>query len=85
MRGVFDVRGTAARADFWYYKLEIRADSAQVYNFLSDSNGQVINNTLGSVDSGLFSSGLYWLKLSVVDISGGIAEGATCTIPIFID
>lgn len=84
--GMFSVTGTATYNDaFGYYLLEIRADNAVVYNFYSRSDAPVMGDILGQLDASLFSSGVYWLRLLVVDNTGNIRADATCVIPIVID
>ncbi len=85
LRAPFEVFGTATGAEFAYYKLEIRADAATGYNFLSQSSTAVADGVLGQVDTNLFPPGLYWLRLAVVDTSANIAPGATCVIPMIFE
>jgi hypothetical protein len=85
IRGLFTLTGTATHDDFWYYRIEVRPDWAEVYNFISRSFTPVERNALGVVDSELFESGLHWLRLSVIDNSGGIEPASICTIPVFFD
>jgi LysM repeat protein len=81
----FAVFGTAARDNFWYYKLEIRPDTSTVYNFYSDSYVFVIDSFLGEINPTLFGQGLFWLRLSVVDLTGGIQADAFCEIPLIFE
>lgn len=80
--GTFTVFGTATRADFEYYKIEIRPDNATIYNFYSDSREQVINGELGHINAELFGDGLHWIRLSVVDRQAMIQPDAICEIPV---
>lgn len=80
--GTFTVFGTATRGDFGYYKIEIRPDSAEIYNFYLDSRDQVLNGPLGDINAELFDDGLHWIRLSVVDISATIQPDAICEIPV---
>lgn len=78
------VIGTANWATLDYYKLEIRADGQDVYNFLYWSFTPVVDGTLGLIDFSSFYSGKYWIRLVVVDLSGNIPSGATCEIPVIV-
>ncbi|MEM9952024.1 MAG: LysM peptidoglycan-binding domain-containing protein [Chloroflexota bacterium] len=83
--GTFTVFGTATRPDFQYYKIEVRPDFADIYNFYSDSQEQVVNGILGQINADLFGAGLHWVRLSVVDIRAGIASDAICEIPVIFE
>jgi len=83
--GTFTVYGTATRPDFQYYKIEVRPDFADIYNFYSNSQTQVVNGVLGQVNADLFGPGLHWVRLSVVDLRGGIANDAFCEIPMIFE
>lgn len=85
LRGSFTVMGTATREDFGYYKIEIRPDWAEIYNFYLDSYEPVQNGALGVVNSELFGSGLHWVRLTVVDAQAGIPAGATCEVPVIFE
>lgn len=84
--GVFDVVGNASYGEsFGYYSLQIRADSSATYNFYSRSENPVLNGVLGQMDAGMFSPGLYWIRILIVDNTGNVASDSTCVIPILID
>jgi hypothetical protein len=85
LNGVFTVYGTATRDEFWYYKIEIRPDRAEIYNFYSRSEGRVQNGVLGQVNADIFGDGLHWLRLTVVDIRGAIPPGAVCEVPVYFN
>lgn len=85
IRESFDVFGTATLPNFGYYKLEIRSDRGETYNFLSRSETPVIDGPLGRVDRSLFEVGLYWLRLVVVDNTGNIPLDTTCAIPMLFE
>lgn len=84
LNGVFALYGTAALDNFWYYKIEVRADFATIYKFYARSEKSVNNGVLGQVDSDLFTPGLYWIRLSVVDLSGAI-NTSPCVIPVIFE
>lgn len=84
VRGIVVVRGTAATPNFAYYRIELRPDGADVYNFYARAERPVTNDVLGSIDTRIWAAGLYWIRVSVIDDSGNV--GATpCTIPVFFD
>lgn len=85
LQGSFTVTGTAMRDDFGYYKIEIRPDWAEIYNFYLDSYTPVQNGILGVVNSEIFGSGLHWVRLTVVDAQAGIPAGATCEVPVIFE
>jgi hypothetical protein len=85
LSGVFTVYGTATRDEFWYYKIEIRPDPADIYNFYLRSEGRVQNGSLGQVNADVFDSGLHWLRLSVVDLRGGIPPEGVCEVPVYFE
>jgi LysM repeat protein len=83
--GTFTLFGSATIPDFAYYKLEIRPDSARLYHYYSDSTMPVYTNILGTINSDLFEDGLHWIRLAVVNQTGGIAVTAFCDIPVIFD
>jgi|GEM_PF-3945837 len=85
LNNVFVVLGTASRADFWYYKLEVRLEGSTTYNFYSDSYVQVSNGVLGEINPKLFGAGEYWIRLSVVDIAGRILTDMFCEVPVIFE
>ena len=82
---MFNVYGTASQDEFQYYKIEIRPDFAEIYNFYSSSESQVTTGVLSLVNADLFGEGLHWIRLTVVDIRGGIRPDATCEIPVIFE
>jgi len=80
--GTLVLRGTAWLNDFWYYKIETRPDFATIYTIYNRSETTVINDVLGEVDTNIFSSGLYWIKLTVVNKDG--LSPVSCAIPVII-
>jgi hypothetical protein len=83
--GIFSIYGTAVRDDFWYYKIEIRPDTASIYNFYMSSYSQVTNSLLAQLNSEIFGDGVHWLRLTVVDITANIQPDAICEIPVIFD
>jgi murein DD-endopeptidase MepM/ murein hydrolase activator NlpD len=70
LHGVFTVTGTATLPNFSFYKLEVRPDNGSIWNNFANSTQPVMEGVLGTLDTGLFPPGLYWLQLTVVDITG---------------
>jgi hypothetical protein len=52
-----------------------------VYRFISRSENQVVNGTLGQVNTSLFEDGLHWIRVTVVDLTGGV-NVSPCAIPV---
>lgn len=84
VQDVFLLTGTALVDNFSHYQVEVRPDSIAAYRFYSRSGQAVVNNTLGTVDSTIFESGLYWVRLSVINTSGRVSEPA-CAIPLIFE
>lgn len=82
--GVIPIGGTAFWGEFQYYKFEIRADTQTTYSFVARFDQPVSDGLIGVLDTSLFTPGLYWLRLVVVDQRGNVPQGATCAIPIVI-
>jgi len=83
VRGLFTVTGTAALDDFQYYRLEVRPDFTNIYNFYARSEQQVVNGTLGQINAELFDDGLYWVRLTVIDNTGNFIQ--PCAIPVIFE
>ncbi len=84
LRGMVVLRGSASADNFAYYRIEVRSDAVDVFNFYARSEQPVINDVLGSIDTRLFGPGLHWIRVSVVDKTGGTSV-TPCTIPVFFD
>jgi LysM repeat protein len=81
--GSFAVFGTAAHEDFQYYRLEVRPDFTNVYNFYSRSDIPVSNGVLGQINAELFDDGVFWIRLTVVDKTGNFIQ--PCEIPVIFE
>jgi hypothetical protein len=82
--GRVTVTGTAAGRNFGYYLLEVRSDFVTVYTQYLRGAVSVLGGELGTIDSSVFPPGIYWIRLSVFDQSGGI-NTARCAIPVYFD
>ena len=70
VRGVIAVMGTATLPNFNFYKVEVRPDTGSIWNNFASSTKQVTDGALGTLNTGLFPPGLYWVQLTVVDNTG---------------
>ena len=77
---VFNLTGTASLPNFQYYKVEIRPDSSNIYNFYVQSTTPVTNGLLTRINTEPFGSGVHWIRLTVVDTTGNFPT--PCTIPV---
>jgi hypothetical protein len=82
VKGMLTLIGTAYNPNFLYYKIETRPNFSQFYTLYSRYERVVIQNELGTIDTAIFSPGLYWIKLTVVNKDNTIAE--PCAIPVNI-
>ncbi|PJF34868.1 MAG: hypothetical protein CUN49_13470 [Candidatus Thermofonsia Clade 1 bacterium] len=70
LRGTFTILGTAQHENFQFYKVEIRADGSDLWQNLITRSTPIEGGVLAELDTALFPSGLYWLRLTVVDNTG---------------
>ena len=83
LSGTFEIYGSATIENFQYYKIEVRPDFADVYNFYSRSETPVENGFLGHINAELFDDGVYWLRVVAVDETSNYAE--PCVVPVIFD
>jgi hypothetical protein len=76
----FGVFGTAYLDGMNYYKLEIRPNFSETFNFIGQSGTGVQNGQLASINPRNHGSGLFWLRLTVVDNTGNFPT--PCTVPV---
>jgi hypothetical protein len=81
--GVFTVFGTATVENFDYYRIEVRPNMADIYNFYDRIEMPVTNNALAQINSDLFDDGLHWIRLTVVDNTGNFPD--PCAIPVIFN
>jgi peptide/nickel transport system substrate-binding protein len=72
--GIVDIRGSAARTNFAYWKLEYRADAASTYTQLFRSDQTVNDGALSLWSTKTVPNGVYWLQLTVVDTTGNASQ-----------
>lgn len=82
---VFDVIGTATLPNFGLYRIEIRPDDAFTYQRINAVQEVVYADVLAQIDPSDYPSGIYWIRLVVVDNRGAIAENGTCAIPTIFE
>lgn len=76
--------GTADRPNFWYYKIESSTDRKGWTIIGHLVSGRTLNNELAIAwDTTLVPNGNYWVRMMVVDKSGGYYE--PCEIPIVVN
>lgn len=70
VRSVITVYGTASIPQFNFYKIEVRPENSDgVWMNAVSSGTPVVNGVLGRIDTTQFSEGVYWLQLTVVDLT----------------
>jgi LysM repeat protein len=70
LRGTFAIIGTAQHDNFQFYKIEIRADGSDLWQNIVTRSTPVEGGVLATFNTALLPSGLYWLRLTVVDKTG---------------
>ena len=82
---VFDVVGTATLPNFGLYRIEIRPHDALTYQRIRAVQQVVYADVLAQINPSDYPSGVYWIRLVVVDNRGAIAENGTCAIPTIFE
>jgi len=85
VEGMIPILGSASLSNFWYYRIEVRPDPATIYNFYARYEQPVVDGFLSMVDSTIFDEGLHWIRVSVIDRTGGIPETAVCSVAVIFD
>ena len=80
LSGAFQVMGTAFLENMNYFKLEIRPNFSDTYNYIGASNTGIVNGQIARLRTSTFGPGLYYLRLTVVDNTGNFPT--QCTIPV---
>jgi hypothetical protein len=82
LRGTFAVYGTATHPQFSFYRLQISGSGTNDADFatLQVYQTPVTNGQLGTINTAAFAPGDYWLRLTVVDITGNYPP--QCTVRV---
>jgi len=82
LRGAFAVYGTATHPNFQFYRLQVSGSGTADADFatLQVYPAQVYSGQLGTVNASAFAPGDYWLRLTVVDITGNYLP--QCTVRV---
>jgi hypothetical protein len=82
LRGAFAVYGAAAHPNFQFYRLQVSGSGTADADFatLQVYPAQVPGGQLGTVNASAFAPGDYWLRLTVVDITGNYPP--QCTVRV---
>jgi murein DD-endopeptidase MepM/ murein hydrolase activator NlpD len=82
LRGTFAIYGTATHPDFQFYRLQISGSGTEAADFatLNVYQTPVTAGELGTVNTGAFAPGDYWLRLTVVDNTGNYPP--ECTVRV---
>jgi LysM repeat protein len=78
--GVVEVRGTANIDNFSFYRLEIRAATANAYTTVMTGRTPVNDGVLGEIDFADYGVGLFYVRLVVVNQRGTFPQ--PCAIPV---
>lgn len=81
----FDIIGTATLPNFGLYRIEIRSDNALTYQRVVANQQVVYADVLARLNPSDYPSGVYWIRLVVLDNRGIIAENGTCAIPMIFE
>ncbi len=84
LSGPFQVFGTANIENFGRYKLEYRVDGRPDYITIREYYEPVENGLLGEIDPRPIGSGVYWIRLVVVDQLNGVPL-EPCAIRVCFD
>lgn len=79
---VFVLNGTASTDSFLYFKVELRSDFATLYELHALTDRMVQDGPLAQINTDNFSSGLYWIRLSVVDLNDRVSA-TPCVLPVY--
>lgn len=80
-RGWWDVHGTAAIPNLWYWKAEISPDG-QHWNMLYSSGSPVAGGLLVEFNTKTVQPGVYLLRLTAVDRTGNFPEPCTVKVEV---
>ncbi|MBC7250317.1 MAG: hypothetical protein H5T62_08525 [Anaerolineae bacterium] len=80
VQGEVELYGTAAIANFDYYKIEFRSDEATEWAFIARYDQPVTDGLLAVWDTSNLPAGRYWVRLVVVDVIGNYFD--PCAVPV---
>jgi peptide/nickel transport system substrate-binding protein len=78
--GIIEIRGSVARPNLTYWKLEYRADAVQTYTQLIRSETPMTDTVLSLWATKTVPNGVYWLQLTAVDNTGNF--GTPCVVRV---
>lgn len=83
LQGTVAVQGTADITNFWYYKLEFGiGENPSDWSFIGKGDNPVVDGSLLVWDTSPLPSGVYTLRLVVVDKTGNFPEPCPVTVNI---
>ncbi len=80
--GLIEIRGTAARPNMTYWKLEYRTDASLSFTQLYRSETPISDTVLSLWSTKTVANGVYWLQLTAVDNTGNF--GTPCLVRVNI-
>ncbi len=80
--GLIEIRGTAARSDMQYWKVEYRSDTGTTYTALNSSDKAVTDGILARWSTKTVPNGIYFVRLVIVQKDGNF--GTPCEIRVTI-
>ncbi len=80
--GLIEIRGTAARLDMQYWKVEYRTDTGTTYTALNSSDKAVTDGILARWSTKTVPNGIYFVRLVIVQKDGNF--GTPCEIRVTI-
>jgi hypothetical protein len=81
---VFVLNGTALTDSFLYYRVELRSDFDTRYKVYAVNDRLVENGALAQINTDEFTSGLHWIRLSVVDLNDRVSV-TPCILPVYFE
>lgn len=82
MGALFVLNGTASTETFLYYRVELRPDFDTRYDVYAVNDRVVEDGPLAQINTDDFSSGLHWIRLSVVDVNDRVSA-TPCVLPVY--
>ncbi len=78
--GIVEIRGSVARPNLAYWKLEYRSDASQTYTQLVRAETPLTDSVLSLWATKTVPNGTYWLQLTAVDQTGNF--GTPCLVRV---